>query len=229
MSNQEVGMKIIRAANAAAIAAGAPYSSDCFILDTSTGDFWFSRDGADPQKTSLTVPGINASSGAGVDVQDVASGNRHTTVITLTDVELPIVSVTTGAGVGGVEIFGFPQGYVRFQGGSATLSLAVETEGDFTDGTPEGQLGVGTLAPANADALGTDATDDNFLTATDFTMTDYVDASVVLPTEAVQLFDGRVTPINLILTGLVDAGDIDDDTTTNLLVSGTVTIIWDLL
>lgn len=155
--------------------------------------------------------------------------SMHRTELTLTNVPLPLVSVTTGAGVGGITIYTFPQGRIAFQGGMANLSIAVATakQADFTDATPEGQLGVGTLAPANADALGTDATDDNLCTAADYTMSSYVDASVVCPSEASgQQFDGTATAINVVLTGLVDAADVDNDVTTEALVSGTIILHW---
>lgn len=108
----------------------------------------------------------------------------------------------------------------------ADLSLGVTTQADFTDGAVEGQIGVGTLAPANDDALGTDATDDNLGTATDFTMTAFVDADIAVPPEATLLFDGTTTPMDILVNAFVDAADIDDGVTTDLEVTGTVTINW---
>lgn len=167
---------------------------------------------------SITAPGVS--------VQEFGDKAVHKTIITLSSAQVDVTSVSTGNGVGGLKIYDFPEGYVHIHGCTANLSLAVLTEADFTDGTPEGDIGIGTVAPANADALGTDATDDNLATATAFTMTDYVDASVVLPPEASANYNGTSTPVDVYLNALVDAADIDDDTTGELLVSGTVTLVW---
>ena len=175
-------------------------------------------------KKEALAPGTK--NGATVTVVESGDGAMHKSVFTLSSTPLSVVSVTTGAGVGGVKIYDFPEGHINVLGASSDLSLAVVTEGDFTDGTPEGDLGLGTLAPANADALGTDATDDSICTATAFTMSAYA-ANVDLPPDSAGfLFDGSSTAMDLVLNALVDAADIDDATTTNLLVSGTVTVIW---
>lgn len=169
--------------------------------------------------------GVGAKNGATVTVQEFGDGAVHKTVFTFDNTPISIVSVTTGNGVGGTKVYDFPAGYIRVLGGTADLSLAVETEDDYTDGTPEGDIGVGTVAPANADALGTDATDDNILTAAGFTMSDFAATADLSPEAALNL-NGTSTPVAVFLNALVDAGDIDDDTTTNLLVSGTMTLVW---
>lgn len=153
-------------------------------------------------------------------------GTVKRTVLTLVNLPVSVTSVTTGAGVGGTQIFDFPEGYLHVMGCTAELALSVAVEGDFTDGTPEGQAGIGSLAPANADALGTDATDDDFGTATDFTMADYVDASVSIPSEATRNVDGTTAAANVFVNLFVDAADIDNGTTTVMYVNGTVKLTW---
>lgn len=152
----------------------------------------------------------------------------HRTVLTLTDFPVDITSVTTGNGVGGAIIYQMAQGYIRLRGATAKLSLRIATadQADFTDATPEGDLGIGTVAPANADALGTDATDDDICTATAFTCSSYADTSINLPPEADLAKDGTSSAIAVYLNALVDAADIDDDVTTQILISGTVTLLW---
>lgn len=165
--------------------------------------------------------------GTGVTAVEVGNGAFHQTILTLTNVVLPLVSVTTGNGVGGVTLYTMPEGYIYTLGSVAALTWAVPAakQADFTDATPEGQLGIGTLAPANADALGTDATDDNLSTAADITGADFAGA-VNLVSEAPLAYDGSETAMPVVLTGLIDAADIDNDVTTNILVSGTVTLHW---
>lgn len=171
--------------------------------------------------------GITSTAGVSAVEGSDASG-RQKTILTLSDVALPIVSVTTGNGVGGLKIYDMPAGWIKFEGATANLSLRIASgkQADFTDATPEGDLGIGTVAPANADSLGTDATDDNICTATAFTCSSYADASITLPPEANLLVNGTVTPVDVYLNGLVDAADIDDGVTTEVLVSGTITMYW---
>lgn len=170
------------------------------------------------------TPGVGVSS-------DENRTSSHKTVLTLTNVAVPIVSVTTGNGVGGVKIYEFPAGFVKHYGTIANLdiSVALAEQGNFTDATPEGDVGIGTAVPANADALGTDATDDNLATATGFTMAAYAATGVQVPTENTANFDGSSSPVEVYLNVLIDAADIDDDATTEVLVSGTVTINWAFL
>lgn len=176
------------------------------------------------------VVGAGSSPQATISVEEKLdqSGQIHKSILTLTDCPLPIVSVTTGNGVGGLKIYDMPTGYIKFLGGDADLSIEVhaDNQADYTDNTPEGQLAVGTVAPANADALGTDATDDNLLTAADFTMAAFADAEVLLAAEADLEINGLGTAVDVYLNGLVDAADIDDDTTSEILVSGRIVLIW---
>lgn len=174
----------------------------------------------------LTTAGVGAKVGATVSVVEQGDGINHKTIFTLTATPLEVTSSTTNPGVGGVKIYDMPEGYIKITGCTADLSIGVGTEGDWLDNTPEGQIGIGTLAPANADALGTDATDDNIGTATDFTMVAFVDTSVNVPPEADLRFDGTATAMDVLVNAFVDAADIDDSTSTDLLVTGTITLTW---
>lgn len=178
--------------------------------------------------TGRVVPSSGlGTAGTGVTAVEYGVGGIRQTVLTLTNAALPIVSVTTGAGVGGVTLYTMPEGYIYMLGCVAALTWAIPAseQADFTDATPEGQMGIGTLAPANADALGTDATDDNLATAADITGTDFAGA-VNLASEAPLAYDGTATAMPVVLTGLIDAGDIDDSATSSINVSGTVTLTY---
>ena len=181
--------------------------------------------GATIDAALVTSIDVGTKNGSTVTCVENGNGVLHKTVLTLASTPLSVVSVTTGNGVGGVKLYDMPAGYIKVLGCTADLSIAVETEADFTDGTPEGDLGIGTVAPANADALGTDTTDDNIGTATAFTMSAYA-ATCDVPPDGDVYLDGTSTAVDVYLNALVDAADIDDDTTTNLLVSGTVTLVW---
>ena len=178
--------------------------------------------------TGRVVPSSGlGTAGTGVVATEYGVGGIRQTVLTLTNAALPIVSVTTGAGVGGVTLYTMPEGYIYMLGCVAALTWAIPAseQADFTDATPEGQMGIGTLAPANADALGTDATDDSLATAADITGSSFAGA-VNLASEAPLDYDGTATAMPVVLTGLIDAGDIDDDATSSINVSGTVTLTY---
>lgn len=176
---------------------------------------------------SLTETGVGAVAegvAATVTVQERGNDFFHQTVLTLANVPVEIVSVGAGIGVGGTELYAFPAGMIGFQGCMADLSIAVAAakQADFTDATPEGKIGIGTVAPANDDALGTDASDDDLGTAAAFTMTAFADSEVTVSTEAAAHLDGTSAQVKVFLNVAVDAADIDNDVTTEVLVSGTV-------
>lgn len=206
---------------------GAIFSSGTFIHCRAERTIWYADNGAAPSRTNLTLADITQST-ATASVQDSASGNFHTTTITLTNLVVSVVSVTTGNGVGGTKIFDFPEGRISFLGGSfiGSISIAAAKQADFTDATPEGDIGIGTVAPANADAFGTDATDDDFCTGAAFLMAAYADSDVRCASEPSAFFDGTTTPKDAYVNVLVDAADIDDGVTTEVLINGTVTLNW---
>jgi hypothetical protein len=159
----------------------------------------------------------------------VVSDVVKTVKLTLVDLPVPIVSVTTGNGVGGARLYKFPAGFIKRLGCRArlTFSIAAAEQGDFTDGTPDGDVGIGTAVPADADALGTDATDDDWGTATPIAFAAFaITTPVAVPSEADGVHDGSSTPVEVFLNMLIDAADIDDDATTEILVSGTVWLSW---
>lgn len=171
---------------------------------------------------------IGSPGGLQVVATEYGDAAMHRTVLTLTDFPVDITSVTIGNGVGGAIIYQLAQGHIRFRGATAKLSLRIATakQADFIDATPEGDLGIGTVAPANADALGTDATDDDICTAAAFICAAYADTSINLPPELDLAKDGTSSAVAVYLNALVDAADINDGVTTQILVSGVVILNW---
>lgn len=172
--------------------------------------------------------GAGAKNGSTVTVVERGDGVTHQTVLTLASTPCPMASVTTGAGVGGVKVYDAPEGHWRLLGATASLSLFIASanEADFTDSTPEGDYGVGTVSMANADAFGTDATDDDICTGITFTMTAFAQAAQGLAPEAAANFDGTSTAKDIFVNVLTDAADIDDGVTSEVEVSGTITLTW---
>jgi hypothetical protein len=173
-----------------------------------------------------TDPTIEAIAGLTVEHRDF--GPLRRTVLRLSDVPVSCVSVTTGRGVGGTKLMTLPQSMQNFLGCTAdlTVRVAAAEQADLTDGTPEGDVGIGTLAPANADALGTDATDDDFATAQPFTMADFAGPADLPVSEAARVLNGNAAGIPVFLNAAIDAADIDDGATAIILFSGTVVFTW---
>lgn len=203
----------------------ANYSFQCTVFTAGT---------AAVTLTNLSTSVIaSASAGrpvANVTAEELGDGVVHKTLLRIASLPIEVISVTTGAGVGGSKIYDFPEGQLIVFGTVSDLSLVIAAgnQADFTDATPAGDIGVGTLAPANADGLGTDATDDNFSTAVALTMAAFSSSSQ-LPSEAALSHDGVSTAIDMLINVLIDAADIDDGTTSEILVSGSVVIHWALL
>lgn len=200
----------------------ANYSFLCTVFTAGTAQVKLSN--LSSEAVASESAGIAASTAT---AEEQGDGIIHKTIIRLDSVPVSVVSVTTGAGVGGTKIYDFPQGRLNILGTMADLTFVIAEgdQADFTDATPEGDVGIGTVAPANADALGTDATDDDFSTATAITMAAY-SGDVQCPSEAALHMDGTSTAKDMFVNALIDAGDIDDDTTSTVYVSGWVAVTW---
>lgn len=175
----------------------------------------------------LALPGAGIAVGGTTVAEERGDGVTHQTLLRLTDVPLSCVSVTTGAGVGGAKVYDFPAGRILILGtmGQLALSVAAANQADFTDATPAGDIGIGTVLPANADGLGTDATDDDLCTALALTMANYNSSSDLISEASLQ-HDGVTTAKDMNINVLIDAGDIDDDTTSEILCSGWIMCTW---
>jgi len=202
---------------------GEVYEFACSVFTAGTADVYLFK--LDATGVARDVAGTTSI--ATVSATEEQFGFVRRTTLRLASVPVSVVSVTSGNGVGGTKIYDFPEGRQLLMGTLADLALHIKPaqEADFTDATPEGDVGIGTAAPADADALGADATDDDLATAAAFTMADYA-ATVQCPNEAIQTLNGASTPVDMYVTMLVDAADIDDDTTSTVYVSGLVVFYW---
>ena len=181
-----------------------------------------------PTQTPLTNQAfIGATSGSGVSVAEYGDGIYHQSVFTLTAFSIPVTSITTGVGVGGTTFYTFPEGMTRFEisQGNVTISVAAGQQADFTDNTPEGDFGIGSVAMENTDSFGTDATDDDFSTGAPIDMVAFSD-DLVMNTEAAGNFNGNTTAIKLNANVLIDAADIDNDVVTSVKLTGVLRVTW---
>lgn len=199
------------------------YSFDCTVFTAGTAAITLLN-----LSNDQGVPDAGLPNGDTVFATEETSGIVNKTILDLGSTPVSVASITTGAGVGGVKIYDFPQGRILVLGTIADVILTIDAgdQADFTDATPEGDIGIGSVTPANADALGTDATDDDFSTATAFVMANYSDPSVQVPSEASLQFDGTSAALDMFVTALVDAADIDDGVTSTVYISGKVICHW---
>ena len=209
--------------NGTIIAGEGTYSFDCEVFTAGTAAVTLLN-----LSNDQGVPDAGLPNGATVLATEETSGIVNKTILDLGSTPLSVASITTGSGVGGVKIYDFPQGRILVLGTMADVILTIDAadQADFTDATPEGDLGIGSVSPANADALGTDATDDDFSTATAFVMANYNDPSIQMPSEASLQFDGTSTALDMYVTALVDAADIDDGVTSTVYLSGKIICHW---
>ena len=180
--------------------------------------------------TPKTTSGVGTVAGAGVSLVEMGSGLFHQTIFTLASVIIPTATTAdTEIAVGGIKIYDFPAGAILRLGCQADLSSLVVAadQSKLADNASEGDFGIGTVAPANQDALGTDATDDDWGTAQAYVNTVHADADIEIPSEAVGIHaDGT---LDLILNGSIDAADITNTgsaVTVGIEMSGIITVTW---
>jgi len=167
--------------------------------------------------------GLGAKNGATVTVDEQGDGVLHKTVLTLAATP---VTLTDDAGVGqygGVKIYDMPAGNHVFLGAVIDADLTL-VEAAWVD-TAEGDVGLGTTAPGDGNALAT--TEQN-----------------IIPTTAIAALAAQVGPINAqstasqggsILGTTASPADIylnvriDDNAahaTGSGTITGTVTLLW---
>jgi len=210
------------------------YTIDPTAFDESTSNITITGgtiSGATITLTTNPLTSVNVGTAeelAGLEVDNTGNGIINQAVLTLTNIPVQVVSVSTGAGVGGTLLWAWPAQHLYVLGACASLSLSIAEaeEENFTDGTPEGQLAIGSAAPVDADALGTDNPDDDYGVAVDFTMTDYVDSNIAVEPAGVLYLDNVGGTGGVYVNVYVDAGDIDNDVTTEVLVSGTIKLTY---
>jgi hypothetical protein len=181
------------------------------------------------ERQTLTVAGSTPE--AGVTVTEMGTDAMRRTRLTLVDVPCPMTSITTGNGIGGVDVYDFPEGFLQILGTVADLGISVDTgnQADFTDGTPEGDIGIGSVIIVDPTAFSTDAEDDDFAAGVALVMSAFDSPSNPMGTQASQLADGSTTPVTLNVNALIDAADIDDGVTSEVLINGTIDVVWSLI
>ena len=174
-----------------------------------------------------------AVSGAGVEAGGVPArgiGAIQKERITLTNTPIVMADNAGVVAFGSLKIFDIAEGLMLFHGAVLDLNLTLSAAGINADW--DGDIGLGTVAANNgAGPLAT--TEQNLVPNT---ATPQAVASVTTGdgestgTESGTLLDGTTTPIDVFLNLLVDDADHDvTGTPTNIIVNGTIDLIYTLL
>ena len=165
--------------------------------------------------------GLGTKNGSTVTVAEEGAGPIRKTIFTLTATP---ITLTDDAGVGqygGVKLYDFPAGSIRTLG--ATIDANLTLVGTEWLDTAEGDVSLGTAAPASAIALAT--TKANILASTAIAaMVDQVG-----PINASSISDGGVAAAGTTDADLYLNIRIDDNAahiTSSGTVTGTVTVFW---
>ena len=167
---------------------------------------------------------ITAESVSGLFVADTNLGSSLCmTVCTFVNMA---VALTDEAGVvayGGKKLFTFPAGQILVLGANANIALTKSSAGVNTDW--DGDFGVGTITAGNNNALAT--TEQNILPTT---ATPQAVAGATTSNgnnAAVAFLDGTSTAAPVFINYLIDDADHNvTGTACNLILNGTLTIIW---
>lgn len=162
---------------------------------------------------SVAGSGVSASSGAGTT----------TTVLTFKDTPVVLADNAGVVAYGGLKIFDFPQGSVVIQG--ATANLAVTKTSAGVNDTWNGDFSVGTVTAANDATL--TSTEANIIPSTPTPAAVAGATTAKGRSTAAVTLDGTTTAVDAFINFLVDDANHDVTTTPcNLILNGTVTILW---
>jgi hypothetical protein len=166
----------------------------------------------------------STANGTGVSVAEVPGTRRA--VVTFVNTPIPLVDEAGVVAYGSLKVLDLPAGAIMFLGATADLALTKSAAG--VDDTWDGDFGLGTTAAGNDNALATTEQDLIPTTATPQAVAGATTATgQSTATEAPVIHDGTTTPVDVYLNLLVDDADHDVTTTpTNLIVTGTVTLVY---
>jgi len=160
-------------------------------------------------------------SGAGVWASDAAGFTK--TVLNFKNTPIVLADAAGVVAYGGLKIFDFPQGSIVIQGATANLTVTKTSTG--VQATWNGDFGVGTVTASNDATLST--TEQNIIPTTPTPAAVAGVTSAKGRSTAAVTLDGTTTAVDAYINFLVDDANHDVTTTPcNLILNGTVTILW---
>jgi hypothetical protein len=176
--------------------------------------------------TTSDTDGAGTKNGATVTSVENGAVVQQTT-LTLASTVVTVAN-TSGASFGGTKLYTFPEGRILVLGVTADLSIdwsdALDEETPIISLTGSGDLSLGSTITDDATLDGTDV---DLLPSTAMTdpFVDGVGAAAGALAASAQ-FDGTTTPLELNLNMIIDDADVEDGSSADVLVSGTVTFTW---
>jgi hypothetical protein len=176
------------------------------------------------QVNSVTT-NVGVVAGTGVSVVETGFGAFKTSTFTLADVDVPLVDEAGVIAYGSLQIYDFPKGYLYIQSAVADLALTKSSAGVNT--TWDGDIGLGTTAADNDNALASTEQDIIPTTATPQAVAGVTTGDAVSTATEHAILDGTGTAKDLYVNLLVDDADHDvTGTACNLILNGTITVNW---
>lgn len=174
-------------------------------------------------QTTAAKVDLGTPAGTGVSMSESRSGAQvRSVVLSLKNVAVPLVDEAGVVAYGSLKVLDLPAGLIVFLG--AVMDLALTKSSAGVDAAWDGDVGLGTAAAGNNNALATTEQDLVPTTPTPQAVSGATTADAKsTSTEGCKLLDGTSTAKDVFLNLLVD--DTDHDVTAtpcNLIVNGTI-------
>ncbi len=169
--------------------------------------------------------GAGTAAGTGVAATEKGDGIIHKTVLTFTNVAVPLTDEPGVVAYGGLKVYDFPEGAIRIFGAVSDVDLTKSSAGVID--TWDGDMSVGTATAGNDATLSGTEADIIPSTATPQAVAGATTANAQSTASEDTVHDGTTTAKDVYFNLLVD--DTDHDVTTtpcNLILNGTLTILW---
>ena len=178
-------------------------------------------------KLGIDTPDLGAGvkNGTGVTVEERGAGGIHKTILTFTNVAIPMVDEAGVVAYGGLKIYDMPAGAILFLGALADLDLTKSSAG--VNDTWDGDVSLGTVTASNNGTLS--STEQNIIptTSTPQAVSGATTANAQSTATENAVVNGTGTAVDVYLNLLVDDADHDVTTTPcNLIVNGRVILHW---
>lgn len=160
---------------------------------------------------------------SGMTIEHSGDAAMRKTVFRFTDVAVALVDEAGVVAYKGTKIFDAPEGLIVIVGASANLALTKSSAGVNADW--DGDFSLGTVTASNNATLS--STEQNIIPTTATAQAVAGATTAVGESTAPVTLDGTATAVDVYLNFLVDDADHDvTGTACNLIVNGTITLIW---
>lgn len=197
-----------------------------FVITDNYGAALFCYNGTEWNLVAYQSPatsGAGTKNGSTVAVKELGDGVIHKTVFTFTDHAIALTDNAGTVAYGGSKIYDFPEGIIMVLGASTDIALTKSSAGVNDDW--DGDFGVGTVTASDNATLA--STEQNIIPTTATPQATAGATTADGNSTAAVVIDGSATAADVYLNFLVDDADHDvTGTACNLIVNGTMTMVW---